>query len=64
MCLVVSDFTPQLIKPERLLCPWETLGKNTDGLPFHPPGDFPNPDRIGVSCITCTEDRFFTVETL
>ena len=26
-----------------LLCPWDFPGKNTDGLPFPPPGDLPDP---------------------
>ena len=26
-----------------LLCPWDIPGKNTSGLPFHPPGDLPDP---------------------
>ena len=29
--------------PVRLLCPWDSPGKNTGGLPCPPPGDLPNP---------------------
>ena len=30
--------------PTRLLCPWDSLGKNTgSGLPFSFPGDLPDP---------------------
>ena len=29
--------------PARLLCPWDSPGKNTGGLPYPPPGDLPNP---------------------
>ena len=31
------------LAPARLLCPWDSLGENTSGLPFPPPGDRPNP---------------------
>jgi len=27
----------------RLLCPWDSSGKNWSGLPFPPPGNLPNP---------------------
>ena len=29
--------------PARLLCPWDSPGKNTGGLPFPSPGDLPHP---------------------
>ena len=31
------------IKLTRLLCPWDSPGKNWSGLPFASPGDLPNP---------------------
>ena len=43
---VVSDFLPfSGLCPTRLLCPWNSQGKNEywSGYPFPFPGDFPNP---------------------
>ena len=36
---------PHGLQPARLLCPWDSPGKNTGGswLPWPPPGDLPNP---------------------
>ena len=44
-CSVRSNsLWPQGLQPARLLCPWGLPGKNTGvGLPFPPPGDFPDP---------------------
>ena len=37
-------FGPHGLYPTRLLCPWDSPGKNTvSGLPFPSPGDLPNP---------------------
>jgi len=48
--------------PTRLLCPWDSPGKNTGmGLPCPPPGDLPNP---GIESTSLTSSamagRFFT----
>ena len=43
---LVSDlFLPYGLQPARFLYPWDFPGKNTgvDGLPFHSPGDLPDP---------------------
>ena len=35
---------PYGLQPTRLLCPWDSLGKNTgEGVPCPPPGDLPDP---------------------
>ena len=54
MCSVVSDsLQPQLLKPERILCPWEfPRQKYWNGLPFPPPGDFPKPEIESVSPVS------------
>ena len=44
MCYVasVSDcLWPSGLWPTRLLCPWDSPGENTSGLPCPPPGDLP-----------------------
>ena len=41
-------------EPARILCPWDSPGKNTwGGLPCPPPGDFPDAgiETESVSCI-------------
>ena len=45
----------------RLLCPWDTLGKNT-GVCCHAllQGIFPTQHQTHVSCISCTAGIFFT----
>ena len=43
VCSVVSDsLQPHGLQPTRLLCPWDSPGKNTGECP--PPGDHPNPE--------------------
>ena len=44
----------------RLLCPWDSPGKNWSGLPFPSPGSLPNPWIKSVSL--ALEGRFFTTE--
>ena len=47
----VSDsLQPYGLQPTRLLCPWDSPGKNI-GLPFPSPGDLPDPEIEPVSCI-------------
>ena len=49
---VVSDYLrPHRLQPTRLLCPWESPGKNTGvgGLPYPPPGIF----LTHVSYVSC-----------
>ena len=42
-CSVMSDsLWPHGLQPTRLLCSWDSPGKNT-GLPCPPPGDLPSP---------------------
>ena len=59
-CSAVSDsFWPHGLSPTRLLCLWDSLGRNASGLPFPFPGDRPNPGiQTWVSCIA---GRFFTI---
>ena len=41
---VLSDsLQPHELWPARLLCPWDSPGKNWSGLPFLSPGDLPDP---------------------
>ena len=59
-CSVVSDsLQPHGLEPARLLCPWNSLSKNTewDIIPFSRGSSWPR-DRNWVSCIA---DRFSTV---
>ena len=42
--VVSNSLRPHRLKFARLLCPWDSPGKNTGGgLPFPDPGDLPNP---------------------
>ena len=44
---------PNGLWPARLLCPWDSPGKNTGvGLPCPPPGDLPNPGTEPESLIS------------
>ena len=59
-CSVMSNsFWPHGLKPTRLLCPWDSPGKNTR-LCSHPllQGIFPIQ---GSDRVSCTAGRFFTV---
>ena len=59
----VDSLQPHRLQPARLLCPWDSPGKNGlgNGLPFPPPGDLPDP---GIKPASLTSpalaDRFFT----
>ena len=59
-CSVVFDsLRPQRPQPTRLLCPWDSPGKNTGvGSHFLLQGIFPTRDPTRVSCIA---GRFFTI---
>ena len=59
-CSVVFDsLRPQRPQPTRLLCPWDSPGKNTAvGSHFLLQGIFPTRDPTWVSCIA---GRFFTI---
>ena len=62
MCSVVSNFLqPHELEPARLLCPWDSPGKNTGvGCLFLPPGDPPNPGIEPVSLVSpALVGRFF-----
>ena len=53
---------PPGLQPARLLCPWDSPGKNTaSGLPFPPPGDLPD---LGIEPASLTSPAlavgFFT----
>ena len=62
ICSVLSDsLQPHGLYPTRLLCPWNSPGKNT-GVGSHSltPGDLPNPgieprDRTQLSCLHCKQ---------
>ena len=42
---VMTDFCDHGLQPARLLCPWDSPGKNTGvGSHFPSPGDLPNPE--------------------
>ena len=50
--------------PGRLLCPWDSSGKNWSGLPFPSPGDLPDPGMELVSFMSlASAGRFFTIST-
>ena len=55
---VLSSLRPHGLWPTRLLCPWNSLGKNTGAIPFSR-GSSRHRDPTCVSCIT---GRFFTSE--
>ena len=49
------------LQPAKLLCPWNFPGKNTRGLLFLPPGDFPDPGIEPTSLASpALVGRFFT----
>ena len=53
-CLVVSDsLQPHRTRPTRPLCPWDSPGKNTSGLPCPPPGDLLDPGIKPASLPNC-----------
>ena len=56
-CLTVCD--PMDYRPARLLCPWDTPGKNTGVIPFSKRSSRPR-DWTQISCIA---GRFFTIWT-
>ena len=61
--LVASDSLQlQGLEPTRLLCPWDSPGKNTGGLPFPPAGDLPDPGIEPISPVAPLAGRFFTTE--
>ena len=49
-----ESLRPHELQPKRLLCPWDSPGKNWSGLPFPPPGDLPDPGITYISYISCT----------
>ena len=61
---VVSDsLRPHDLQPERLLCPWDSPGKNWSGLPFPSLGDLPDPGITPTSLTSpALAGRFFTIE--
>ena len=42
LCAMSDSLQPYGLQPTRLLCPWNSPGKNT-GLPFPSPEDLPDP---------------------
>ena len=49
---------PYRLLPSRLLCPWDSLGKNTGvGCHFLLQGIFPTQELTLISCISCTGTR-------
>ena len=67
MCVLCSvmcnSLRPHGLWPTRLLCPWNSLSKNT-GVGCHAllQEIFQSRDQTHVSCISCATDRFFTSE--
>ena len=62
-CSAVScSLQPHGLSPARLICPWDSPGKNTGvGLPFPPPGDLPDPGIKPASLASpALAGRFFT----
>ena len=60
---VMSDSSwPHGLWPARLLCPWDSPGKNTEvGLLFPPPGDLSNPGFKPTSTVSpALAEGFFT----
>ena len=53
------------MQPVRLLCPWDSPGKNTgvDCHLFPPPGDLPNPGIEPASQSPALSSGFFTTST-
>ena len=60
-CLTLCD----PMEPTRLLCPWDSPGKNTRvGCHFPSPGDLPNPGMEPMSLMSpALASRFFTTDT-
>ena len=51
------------LQPARLLCLWDSPGKNLSRLLFPPPGDLPDPGTELVSpLVPALAGRFFTTE--
>ena len=51
---VSSSLWPHGLQPARLLCSWDSPGKNTiSGLPFPPLGYLPDPGRPCLSWVSC-----------
>ena len=56
-----ESLRPHGLQPTRLLCPWNSPGKNTGmGWPFPSPGALPDPGTQPVS--PALEGGFFTTE--
>ena len=57
----MSDFLqPYRLWPSKLLCPWDSPGKNS-GLPCPPPGDVPDPVIEPMSLMSpALEGKFLT----
>ena len=51
-----GSLRPHGLQPARLLCPWDSPGKQTgwSRLPSPPPGVLPDPEIKTVSCVSCT----------
>ena len=62
-CLILQ---PHGLQSAMLLCPWDSLGKNSGvGLPCPPPEGLPDPGvEPSISCGSCVASRFFTTEPL
>ena len=62
VCTLSHDwlFVPYGLGPARLLCPWDCLRQECfSGLPFHSPGDLPNP-RIKFASLALASGFFIT----
>ena len=56
-----NSLLPHGLSSTRLLCPWDSPGKNTGGLPCPSPGDLPNPGIESTSLMSpALASGFFT----
>ena len=56
VCSVMSNsLQPHGLQPVRLLCPWDSSGKNTGKVPFPSPEDLPDPG-IEPGCLVLQVD--------
>ena len=61
--VLLGSLWPNGPQPTRLLCPWDSPGKNTEWviMPFRE--FFPPRDRTSINCVSCISGRFFTTES-
>ena len=58
-----NSLQPHGLQPARILCPWDSPGKNTGmGCHFLLWGIFPTQESDHISCFSCIAGEFFTAE--